>query len=37
MKHEWFVVQFSYAEWTECSCGYRPNTEAEYAAHGEVS
>lgn len=27
--HDFYAVQFSYAGWIECECGYRP-TEAEW-------
>lgn len=33
MKHEWFEVSFTYASWVECTCGFRPDSEAAMAQH----
>jgi hypothetical protein len=32
-EHEWRYVQFNYASWTECSCGYVPDTEELFYIH----
>lgn len=34
-KHEWFFVQFNYAGWTECECGFEPDDQAEFDKHTE--
>jgi len=26
-EHEFYAVQFSYAGWVECACGYKPPYE----------
>lgn len=33
--HKWFFVNFNYAGWTECECGFRPVDQAEYDDHTE--
>lgn len=32
-QHEWFVASFSYATWTECACGYRPQDQNDMDNH----
>jgi hypothetical protein len=31
--HKWINVGFSYASWTECTCGYQPNSQNEMDTH----
>lgn len=35
VKHEWGFVSFAFASWTECSCGYRPDSQEEYNQHSK--
>ena len=31
--HEWAEIQFSYATWIECSCGYCPQSQQDMDNH----
>lgn len=33
LEHKWVRVIFSFAEWIECNCGYRPYSQQEMNAH----
>lgn len=33
LVHGWFYVEYSYAGWTECECGFRPDSQEEMDAH----
>jgi hypothetical protein len=33
LEHEWTRVDFSYASWLQCTCGFRPYSQAEMDAH----
>jgi len=32
-EHGWFTVQFNYAGWIECECGFRPFSQEDMDAH----
>jgi hypothetical protein len=34
--HEWGYVSFNFASWTECSCGFRPQSQEEFDAHSQA-
>lgn len=31
--HSWVLVSFSYGQWTECLCGYRPESQEDMDSH----
>lgn len=32
-EHGWTYIQFNYGGWTECECGYRPESQEDMDAH----
>jgi hypothetical protein len=32
--HEWVLVEFVFGSWTECICGFVPQSQEEMDAHG---
>lgn len=35
--HAWYYVQFHYATWTKCECGYVPSTDEEFYHHSDIN
>lgn len=32
-EHAWGCISFNYASWTECDCGYRPESQEDMDNH----